>query len=162
MDGVSLDNVNNSDDEDNADGGGAGKYAARPVPGGGSGSKTDGSRTNKAEILTTCVKFSSTGTEWAAATTQGLQVFSLDEAMQFAPTDIDITITPQSVLAAVSRQELGLAINMALHLGEADVLKVAVDAVPVESVDVIARALDVRMLKPFLTFLAEQLVSFPH
>ena len=28
-------------------------------------------------------------------TMQGLQVFSLDEAMSFAPTDLDLTITPQ-------------------------------------------------------------------
>ena len=36
--------------------------------------------------------------------TQGLQVFSLDDAMQFAPTDLDITITPQSVAAATAKQ----------------------------------------------------------
>jgi hypothetical protein len=33
-----------------------------------------------------------------------LQVFSLDDAMQFAPTDLDITITPQSVAAATAKQ----------------------------------------------------------
>jgi hypothetical protein len=63
------------------------------------------------------------GREWAAATTQGLQIFSLDESMQFAPTDLDITITPQSVSAAIIRQEYGLAVNMSLHLGEKAVVK---------------------------------------
>ena len=50
--------------------------------------------------------------------------------MQFAPTDLDISITPQSVSAASARQEYGLAVNMALHLSEQHVLKLAVDAVP--------------------------------
>ena len=35
---------------------------------------------------------------------QGLQVFSLDESMQFAPTDLDITITPQSVTTAINKK----------------------------------------------------------
>ena len=35
---------------------------------------------------------------------QGLQVFSLDDTMQFAPTDLDITITPQSVAATTLKQ----------------------------------------------------------
>ena len=69
VDGVSLDNIDDSDDDDSG-----GKHQVNMLPGGGSGQKNDGSRLTKPEILTTCIKFSSTGTEWAAATTQGLQV----------------------------------------------------------------------------------------
>jgi hypothetical protein len=87
------------------------------------------------------------GREWAAATTQGLQIFSLDESMQFAPTDLDISITPQSVSAAITRQEYGLAVNMSLHLGEKAVVKKAVDAVLEEGIDLVVMSLDVRMLK---------------
>ena len=67
VDGVSLDNI--LDDEDGEDESG--------LPGSGSGTlghKNDGSRNIRPEILTSCVRFSNTGTEWAAATTQGLQV----------------------------------------------------------------------------------------
>ena len=74
-------------------------------------------------------------------------MFGLDESLLFAPTDLDVTLTPQAVevraillacsvpatvrdtalcvccvcvcvQAAVARQEYSLAVNMALHLGE--------------------------------------------
>lgn len=54
-------NVNQQDDVSN-------------LPGAGKGSSRDGSRNTLPEILTAAVCFSTTGREWAAATTQGLQV----------------------------------------------------------------------------------------
>ena len=129
------------------------------IPGAGKGNiKNDGSRSTKAEMLTTAVGFSSTGHEWAAATTQGLQIFSLDEGLLFAPTDLDVTITPQTVAAAVKRQEYTLAINMALHLGEPKVLKNAVDAVEIQAISLVVKSIDQRMLKRLMSFFAKELV----
>jgi hypothetical protein len=129
------------------------------LPGAGKGNiKNDGSRSTKAEMLTAAVGFSSTGHEWAAATTQGLQIFSLDEGLLFAPTDLDISITPQSVAAAIVRQEYTLAINMALHLGEPRILKKAVDAVDAMAISLVVMTIDLRMLKRLMSFLAEELV----
>jgi hypothetical protein len=58
--------------------------AASMLPGGdghrggsGGGGLGDGSRTTRPTILTAAVRFSPTGREWAAATTQGLQVNEL-------------------------------------------------------------------------------------
>jgi Dip2/Utp12 Family len=89
-------------------------------------------------------------------------VFSLDEAMLFAPTDLDVSITPQTISAAVGRQEYGLAVNMALHLGEKNVLKKALDAVPAMGIELVVKSLDVRMLRDVLRFLAEELVQSRH
>jgi hypothetical protein len=86
------------------------------------------------------------------------QIFSLDEAIHFAPTDLDVDITPQSVIAAISRHEHGLAINMALHLGEQGVLKRAVDSVEADAIELVVKSLDVQMLKNLLKFLANELV----
>ena len=77
----------------------------------------------------------------------------------FAPTDLDITITPQSIAAAIMREEFSLAINMALHLGEVPVLKQAVDAVKVENIDMVVLSVDIRMLKALLMFIAQEMVS---
>ena len=130
------------------------------LPGAGKGNiKNDGSRSTKAEMLTAAVGFSSTGHEWAAATTQGLQIFSLDEGLLFAPTDLDVSITPQSIAAAIVRQEFTLAINMALHLGEPRIIKKAVDSVDVMAINLIVKTIDQRMLKRLMSFLAEELVS---
>lgn len=75
VDGVSVQNVStrglkrmhgmtadHSDDED---------FAASVLPGTLAG---DGSRTTRPNIRSNAIAFSTTGREWAAATTQGLQV----------------------------------------------------------------------------------------
>lgn len=165
VDGVSLDNLlaGDSDDEyfDNAV---AGNTLPGSTAGRGSGRRRadDGSRTTRPTVLTSAVRFSPSGREWAAATTQGLQIFTLDDAMTFAPTDLDIAITPQSISAAISREEFGLAVNMALHLGESDVLKRAVDSVDASSIELVVKSIDVRMMTAFMRFLAEEIVKSRH
>ena len=80
--------------------------------------------------------------------------------MLFAPTDLDIDITPQAVRRALSKQEYTLAVNIALHLGERDVLKGAADAVPIGDIELVVRSLDPRVLRQLLKFIAEEIVSF--
>ena len=162
VDGVAVNALRVADSDDEFD-----PYSALPGAagrggntGGGAGRGAgDGSRTTRPQVLTSAIRFSPTGRDWAAATTQGLQVFSLDEDMLFAPTDLDMTITPQAVKAAVGKHEYGLALNMALHLGEKNVLKIAVDAVPPEGIELVVKSVDVRMLRDLLRFLAEEVVS---
>ena len=79
VDGISLDNLGgdaSGDDSDNE------HKAASMLPGtdgrrggAGGGGAGDGTRTTRPQILTAAVKFSPTGREWGAATTQGLQVW---------------------------------------------------------------------------------------
>jgi periodic tryptophan protein 2 len=74
VDGVSLGNLIASGyDSDNEKFHGAAD-GITDLPGAGKGSTKDGSRNTLPEILTAAVGFSATGREWAAATTQGLQV----------------------------------------------------------------------------------------
>lgn len=46
-------------------------------------------------IRTKCLKISPTGRSWAAATTEGVVIYSIDESFIFDPTDIDIDVTPE-------------------------------------------------------------------
>ncbi len=85
--------------------------------------------------------------------------------MLFAPTDIDVTITPLAVDNAIKCADYSLAINMALHLGEPAVLKRSIDVVGQSegngaNIDLIVRSLDVAVINRLLTFLSEQLVIF--
>ena len=119
----------------------------------------DGSRTTRPEVITSALGFSPTGRDFAVVSTQGLQVFSLDDAMLFAPTDLDVAITPQAVMKAMSQWEYSAGVNMALHLGEVDVLKKAVDSVPMDSIELVVKTIDGRMLKDLLKFIADEIVS---
>ena len=55
------------------------------------------SRRTREEARSTCVRFSPTGREWAACTTDGLLLYSLDEAAVFDPSDLDESVTPEAV-----------------------------------------------------------------
>ena len=152
VDGVALDNLKAGDSDDDLTG-------TKDLPGQKHSSLKDGSRTTRPEIVTSALQFSPTGRDWAVVSTQGLQIFSLDDAMLFAPTDLDVAITPQAVKKAIANWEFSLAVNMALHLGEREVLKQAVDSVKVESIELVVKSLDPRMLKDLLKFIADEIVS---
>ena len=157
VDGIALDNLAPDDDSDD-------EHIAKSVLPGAKTDGADGSRTTRPQMLTAALRFSSSGREWAAATTQGLQVFSLDNEMLFAPTDLDVNLTPDAVRAALGRGEPGLALNMALHLGlsEKAVLKLAVDAVDVETMELVVKGVDVRLLHSLMRFLADEIVASRH
>jgi periodic tryptophan protein 2 len=152
IDGINLDNLaagDNSDDE---------HLAVNVLP----GSSKDGSRLTRPDILSSACKFFPTGREFSIATTQGLQVFSLDDAILFAPTDLDIAITPQAVDSALLKQDYSLAVNMALHLGEQVVLKRAIDGIVTDAISLVVKSIDVRMLRSLLKFLSEEIVASRH
>eukprot|EP01038_Epipyxis_sp_PR26KG_P014178 gene14178-19024_t len=157
VDGVEVENLNieNSDDD-------SPNQTNSNHPGAGKSNLNDGSRTTRPEVATSALCFSPTGREWAVASTQGLQVFSLDDAMLFAPTDLDIAITPQAIENSFNREEYGLAINMALHLGERELIKKAFDSVPMDSIELVVKSVDPRMMKDALKFIAEELVYSRH
>jgi periodic tryptophan protein 2 len=119
----------------------------------------DGSRNTRPELLTSCIRFSPTGREWAAATTQGLQIFGLDHQMMFLPTDLDVTITPQAIDEAIYRKEYGFALNMALQLNEKTTLRKAFACVPMDSVNLVVKSINALAMPALLKLLAEEIVS---
>ena len=137
--------------------------AASTVPGAGKGSGgRDGSRTTRPEIVASAIKFAPSGHDWTVATSQGLQVFSVDPALLFAPLDIDVTITPQSTMETLQRGELARALCMALQLGEGDLVRRVAIAVPPDAIAVVCRDIDVRLLGDVLRFLADELSLSRH
>ena len=46
-------------------------------------------------IRTKCLRIAPTGRSFAAATTEGVLVYSVDESFIFDPTDLDIDVTPE-------------------------------------------------------------------
>lgn len=51
------------------------------------------------------VSFSPTGRAWAAATTEGIIIYSLDETLFFDPFDLDIEITPDNIMTVLQNKQ---------------------------------------------------------
>uniref|UniRef100_A0A4W3JW44 PWP2 small subunit processome component n=1 Tax=Callorhinchus milii TaxID=7868 RepID=A0A4W3JW44_CALMI len=88
------------------------------------------SRHYKPEIRVSCLRFSPTGRSWAATTSEGLLIFSLDGSVVFDPFDLDEEVTPVSVRRTVQRQEFTAAVVMAFRLNENCLILEVLESVP--------------------------------
>lgn len=164
VDGVLLDNLEASAEADNLQ---LGKFDnqytrfGQSLPGGGKSKLGDGSRTIHPELMTAALQFSPTGREWAAASTQGLQIFGLDETLLFAPVELDESITPQSISLAIANCDYTRALSMALLFNEDRYVSLALEQVPQASIDLVAQSLNPQLLRGVLKHLAAALASSP-
>lgn len=74
----------------------------------------------------------SSGRSWAATTTEGLLVYSLDGSMVFDPYDLDLDVTPLSIHQQLRRQEWLSAIVLAFKLNERALKQEVLETVPHE------------------------------
>lgn len=72
----------------------------------------------------------SAGHCWAATTTEGLLIYSLDTQLLFDPFQLDTSITPARVRAALREGLFTRALLMALRLNERPLVQEALEAVP--------------------------------
>lgn len=87
-------------------------------------------RSTKPEIRVFHLEFSPTGQSWAAVTTEGLLIYSLDVGLVFDPFHLDIGITPTNIKMALNKKEYSNAIMMALRLNEKSLIRQVVENVP--------------------------------
>ena len=114
------------------------------------------------EARTKCVRFAPTGRAWAAASTEGLLIYSTDDALTFDPFDLALDLTPQSVLSVLASGEHLKALVMAFRLNERPLLVKAYEAVPRADIRLVARQLPQVCLAPMLRVVAEHLERSPH
>lgn len=107
----------------------------------------------KPQIRCKCVRFNPTNRSWAAATTAGLMEFSLNESLVFDPFDLDMTVTPDTVLAAVCQlqrkhrlRENGKgswlkAFIMAMRLNEPRLMQFVYESTPIDEMRLIIKNL---------------------
>lgn len=100
------------------------------------------------------VKFASTGRLWAAATSEGLMLYSLQDTVMFDPFDLDIECTPDAVEEAISGGNLLKALVFALKLSNQGIVAKVWLQIPSELIDTITRDLPVKYLSRLLHFIA--------
>ncbi|KAI0226931.1 Periodic tryptophan-like protein 2 [Lamellibrachia satsuma] len=120
------------------------------------------SRHWKPEVRVSSVRFSPTGREWAATTTEGLLVYSLDHNLVFDPFDFAMDVTPQNVRGSLERKEYSSAMMMAFRLNEHKLIQEVVETIPVSDIDFVSDSLpDVYVVK-MLEYITGQLESSRH
>ena len=114
------------------------------------------------DARTNCVRFSATGRSWAAASTEGLLIYSLDETTTFDPVDLSLDLTPASILATLALGDYLIALIMALRLSESHLIQRCYESVPPSSIRLVARQIPHVYVETLLRFLADHMENSPH
>jgi periodic tryptophan protein 2 len=109
------------------------------------------------EARTKCVRFAPTGRTWAAASTEGLLLYSLDDAIMFDPYDLEIDITPDSIMEVLhDGSDYLRALVMSFRLGEKEITQTVFEHIPVRNVPLVAKELPRKYLERLLKLLVSR------
>uniref|UniRef100_UPI00398EB067 PWP2 small subunit processome component n=1 Tax=Pristiophorus japonicus TaxID=55135 RepID=UPI00398EB067 len=120
------------------------------------------SRHFKPEIRVTCLRFSPTGRSWAATSTEGLLIFSLDGGVVFDPFDLDEEVTPSNVRRVLRQKQFTAAIVMAFRLNEDKLTLEVLEGVPHADIDLVCTTLPLLYVEKLLQFVASTLETSRH
>lgn len=89
-------------------------------------------RNFKPEVNVFCVRFSPTAQSWAAATTEGLLIYSLDRGIVFDPLNLSLEVTPKAARDCLDqqKQQYSTALLMALKLNEVNLIEEIIEQIP--------------------------------
>ncbi|KAL2002671.1 hypothetical protein VTN02DRAFT_6206 [Thermoascus thermophilus] len=133
-------------------------------------------RTTRPEVRVSAVAFSPTGRSFCAASTEGLLIYSLDTEFVFDPFDLDIDITPDSILATLdAAKKAGAATSsddnessflkaliMAFRLNESALIHRVYEAISPSNIPHIVRSVPTVYLPRLLRFVAHAADETPH
>lgn len=135
-----------SDHEDRVD---------RTLPGARAGDMSK--RKYRPEARTKCVRFSPTGRSWAAASTEGLLIYSLDDTIAFDPFDLDLDITPASIAETLALKQYLKALVMSFRLSELPLIQTVYESIPIADIKLLVTQLPLNYAEHLLAFLAKQM-----
>uniref|UniRef100_A0A3B4BD38 Small-subunit processome Utp12 domain-containing protein n=1 Tax=Periophthalmus magnuspinnatus TaxID=409849 RepID=A0A3B4BD38_9GOBI len=120
------------------------------------------SRHFKPEIRVSSLRFSPTGRSWAATSTEGLLIYSLDGSMVFDPYDLDLDVTPESIHKQLRLKEWTSAIVLAFRLNERALKQEVIETVPHDQIGVVCGSLPEIYVEKLLGFIASCLEKSGH
>lgn len=77
------------------------------------------------------------GRSWAAATTEGLLIFSLDGSLSFQPEDLGVDVTPQRIVELLKEKNYSLALSYSFRLNEDSLIKRVVESISIDDGNVV-------------------------
>ncbi|KAF5808114.1 putative transcription factor WD40-like family [Helianthus annuus] len=111
---------------------------------------------------TKCLRIAPTGRSWAAATTEGVLVYSMDDNFIFDPTDLDIDVTPEAIEAALGENQPSRALILSLRLNEDNLIKKCIVAVAPVDIKAVVASIPFKYLNRLIQTFAELLENCPH
>ncbi|SCU78010.1 LANO_0A01838g1_1 [Lachancea nothofagi CBS 11611] len=114
------------------------------------------------EVRVTGIKFSPTSSAFAASSTEGILVYSVDETLLFDPFDLDVDTTPQAVSEALQEREFLYALVMAFRLNEEYLIKRTYESVPLKDIGLVSSGLPVVYLARMLKFIGDFSMESQH
>uniref|UniRef100_A0A8C6SDY2 PWP2 small subunit processome component n=1 Tax=Neogobius melanostomus TaxID=47308 RepID=A0A8C6SDY2_9GOBI len=108
------------------------------------------------------VIFVLSGRSWAATSTEGLLVYSLDSSMVFDPYDLDMDVTPESIRRQLRLKQWTPAIVLAFRLNEKAFKQEVIETVPHDQIPVVCGSLPDIYVEKLLGFIASCLEKSSH
>ncbi|XP_011500675.1 PREDICTED: periodic tryptophan protein 2 homolog [Ceratosolen solmsi marchali] len=119
-------------------------------------------RNSKPEIRIFSLQFSPTGQAWAAATTEGLLIYSLNVELVFDPFELEIGITPMTVKETLAKGEFSTAIIMALKLNVVVLIREVIEDIPYSDIELTAASIPRAYVERLLKFIANEIEESRH
>lgn len=88
------------------------------------------SRNFKPEVNVYSVRFSPSAQSYAAATTEGLLVYSLDRGVVFDPLNLSLEVTPKAARESLHEYNYSTALLMALKMNEIKLIEEIIEQIP--------------------------------
>uniref|UniRef100_T1KXW6 Small-subunit processome Utp12 domain-containing protein n=1 Tax=Tetranychus urticae TaxID=32264 RepID=T1KXW6_TETUR len=108
------------------------------------------------------LQFSPTMRAFAAATTEGILIYSLDTVDYFDPYELDEGISPLSVKESLDNQQYADALMQSLKLRDQKLFTMVIESTPINSIDLTVKSLPVKYIEMCLSLLATALESTAH
>ena len=121
-----------------------------------------GLRSTRPEIRVMSVGFSPTANAFAAASTEGLLIYSVDDSLIFDPIDLDIDVTPENTIQCLNEGEYLNAIAMAFRLNETYLIHKVYESIKTEDVKLVANDLPVIYVPRILEFIGSIAMDSAH
>ncbi|ODV58507.1 snoRNA-binding rRNA-processing protein PWP2 [Ascoidea rubescens DSM 1968] len=155
--GISIDLIDrdgeNSDLDDRID---------NALPGSSRGGADPSLRNVRPEIRVMSIQFSPTSSSFAAASTEGLLIYSIDSKVIFDPFDLDINITSTEILKQLNDKKFLIALVMAIRLNENHLILKVFEHIPFSDIRLILQDFPEIYLPKLLKFLSEFTIDSQH
>lgn len=121
-----------------------------------------GDRNVRPVILVCQLVFSPTMRSFAAATTEGVLIYSLDVSRHFDPYKLAIDVDPVSVRQALRGNNFGTAIVQSIQLNDKFLFKEVIEKIPLLEMEAIIASLSLDYVKRTLDFVGQILPETKH